>query len=77
MHLSTLILRRQSLKSDTNTQRLRCVTCYSYQTPTKTDIDQFGWFGVPTHPLNFSRVFAITVLIVAIALTQLDRQHSK
>jgi transporter family-2 protein len=38
-------------------------------------IDQFGWFGVPTHPLNFSRVFAIVVLIVAIALTQLDRQH--
>ena len=39
-------------------------------------IDQFGWFGVLTHPLNFSRVFAIAVLIVAIALTQLDRQHS-
>jgi bacterial/archaeal transporter family-2 protein len=40
-------------------------------------IDQFGWFGVPTHPLNFSRIFAIALLIVAIALTQLDRQHSK
>lgn len=38
-------------------------------------IDQFGWFGVPTHPLNFSRVFAIALLIVAIALTQLDRQY--
>jgi transporter family-2 protein len=39
-------------------------------------IDQFGWFGVPTHSLNFSRVFAIAVLMVAITLTQLDRQHS-
>ncbi len=39
-------------------------------------VDQFGWFGVPNHPLNFSRVFAITLLIVAIALTQLDRQHA-
>jgi transporter family-2 protein len=36
-------------------------------------VDQFGWFGVPTHPLNLSRVFAISLLIVAIALTQLDR----
>lgn len=39
-------------------------------------VDQFGWLGVPTHPLNFSRVFAIALLIVAITLTQLDRQHS-
>ena len=39
-------------------------------------IDQFGWFGVPMHPLNFSRVFAILLLMVAIALTQLDRQSS-
>lgn len=39
-------------------------------------VDQFGWFGVPVHPLNFSRVFAIALLIVAITLTQLDRQHS-
>ncbi|MDX2216507.1 MAG: DMT family transporter [Oculatellaceae cyanobacterium bins.114] len=39
-------------------------------------IDQFGWFGIPTHPLNFSRVFAIALLTVAIALTQLDRQPS-
>ncbi|HEY9658540.1 MAG TPA: DMT family transporter [Allocoleopsis sp.] len=35
-------------------------------------VDQFGWLGVPTHPLNFSRVFAIAMLMVAIALTQLD-----
>lgn len=41
-------------------------------------VDQFGWFGVPAHPLNLSRVFAISLLMVAIALTQLDRfaQHS-
>ncbi|MBD2464489.1 DMT family transporter [Oscillatoria sp. FACHB-1407] len=39
-------------------------------------IDQFGWFGVPSHTLDGSRVFAIALLIVAIALTQLDRQHS-
>lgn len=39
-------------------------------------VDQFGWFGVPIHPLNFSRIFAIVMLILAIALTQLDRQHS-
>lgn len=37
-------------------------------------IDQFGWFGVPLHSLNHSRVFAIALLIVAIALTQFDRQ---
>ncbi|MBW4521028.1 MAG: DMT family transporter [Scytolyngbya sp. HA4215-MV1] len=40
-------------------------------------IDQWGWFGVPLHPLNASRVFAIALLIAAIALTQLDRQHAK
>ncbi|HEY9620507.1 MAG TPA: DMT family transporter [Crinalium sp.] len=39
-------------------------------------IDQFGWLGVPEHPLNVSRVFAIVLLIAAIALTQFDRQHS-
>lgn len=38
-------------------------------------VDQFGWLGVPVHPLNFSRVFAITLLMVAITLTQLDRNH--
>lgn len=38
-------------------------------------IDQFGWLGVPTHPLDFSRVFAIALLMGAIALTQLDRPH--
>lgn len=38
-------------------------------------IDQLGWFGVPPHALNASRVFAIGLLIVAIALTQLDRPH--
>lgn len=36
-------------------------------------VDQFGWFGVPAHPLSVSRLFAIILLIVAIALTQLDR----
>jgi len=39
-------------------------------------IDQLGWLGVPTHPLNSSRVFAIALLIVAITLTQLDRHPS-
>lgn len=39
-------------------------------------IDQLGWFGVPLHALNSSRVFAIVLLIVAIALTQLDRLTS-
>lgn len=36
-------------------------------------IDQLGWFGVPLHSLNGSRVFAIVLLIVAITLTQLER----
>ena len=40
-------------------------------------IDQQGWFGVPLHPLNPSRMFAIALLIVAIPLIQLDRQHAK
>ncbi len=40
-------------------------------------VDQWGWFGVPPHALNASRVFAIGLLIVAIALTQLDRPHRK
>ena len=40
-------------------------------------VDQFGWFGVPAHSLNLSRLFAIALLMVAIALTQLDRHRSK
>jgi transporter family-2 protein len=40
-------------------------------------IDQWGWFGVPLHPLNASRLFAIALLITAIALTQLDRQYAR
>jgi transporter family-2 protein len=40
-------------------------------------IDQFGWFGIAPHSLSISRVFAIVLLLIAIALTQLDRrQHS-
>jgi len=39
-------------------------------------IDQFGWLGVPIHPLKLSRIFAIALLLVAVTLTQLDRQHS-
>ncbi len=39
-------------------------------------IDQFGWFGVPSHALNGSRVIAIALLMIAIALLQLDRHHS-
>lgn len=39
-------------------------------------IDQFGWFGVPAHSLKVSRVFAIALLLMAIALTQFDRKHS-
>ena len=38
-------------------------------------IDQFGWFGVPVHPLNASRIFAISLLIAAITLTQFDRKY--
>ncbi len=38
-------------------------------------IDQFGWFGIAPHSLSMSRVFAIVLLLIAIALTQLDRQH--
>ena len=40
-------------------------------------IDQWSWFGMPLHPLNASKVFAIALLIAAITLTQLDRQHTK
>ncbi len=38
-------------------------------------IDQFGWFGITPHSLSMSRVFAIVLLLIAIALTQLDRHH--
>ncbi len=38
-------------------------------------IDQFGWFGIALHSLSISRVFAIVLLLIAIALTQLDRHH--
>ncbi|HEY9647544.1 MAG TPA: DMT family transporter [Chroococcidiopsis sp.] len=37
-------------------------------------VDQFGWFGVPFHPLSAFRIVAIMLLLLAIALTQLDRQ---
>lgn len=40
-------------------------------------IDQFGWFGVPGQMLNGSRVFAIALLMAAIALMQLDRRNLK
>lgn len=36
-------------------------------------IDQWGWFGIPPHPLNPARVVAIGLLLLAITLTQLDR----
>lgn len=39
-------------------------------------IDQFGWFGIVPHSLSISRVFAIVLLLIAIALTQLDHHHS-
>jgi transporter family-2 protein len=39
-------------------------------------IDHFGWFGIAPHSLSISRVFAIVLLLIAIALTQLDRHHS-
>ena len=38
-------------------------------------IDQFGWFGIAPHSLSISRVFAIVLLLIAIALTQFDRHH--
>ena len=36
-------------------------------------IDQWGWFGVTPHPINASRIVAIVLLLIAVALTQLDR----
>ena len=36
-------------------------------------IDQLGWFSMITRPVNTSRIVAIGLLIMAIALTQLDR----
>lgn len=39
-------------------------------------IDQWGWFGLTPHPISSSRVVAIGLLLLAIALTQLDRGRS-
>lgn len=35
-------------------------------------VDRFGWFGITPHPMSPLRVLAIGLLVVAIALTQLD-----
>lgn len=35
-------------------------------------IDQLGWFGIIPQPMNPSKVVAIGLLLLAIALTQLD-----
>lgn len=36
-------------------------------------IDRWGWFGMALRPITASRIVAIGLLVVAIALTQLDR----
>ncbi len=36
-------------------------------------IDQLGWFNMAPRPINATRIIAITLLVMAIALTQLDR----
>ncbi|GBO54555.1 integral membrane protein [Pseudanabaena sp. lw0831] len=36
-------------------------------------IDQWGWFGVTPHPISPSRIVAIVLLLIAVALTQFDR----
>ncbi|PZO38141.1 MAG: hypothetical protein DCF19_16855 [Pseudanabaena frigida] len=33
-------------------------------------IDQWGWFGVTPHPISPSRIVAIVLLLIAVALTQ-------
>ena len=38
-------------------------------------VDQWGWFGITPHPISPSRVVAIGLLFLAIALTQLDRDQ--
>ena len=38
-------------------------------------VDQWGWFGLTPHPINASRAIAIVLLLVAVALTQLDRDR--
>ncbi|HEY9889316.1 MAG TPA: DMT family transporter [Candidatus Obscuribacterales bacterium] len=65
--LNTLIIPKLGLTTTTLT-----VVCS--QMTMSLVVDQFGWFGVPTHALNPARVVAIGLLLVAIALTQLDRR---
>ncbi len=36
-------------------------------------LDQMGWLGLTPHPLHLTRLVAIACLILAVALTQLDR----
>lgn len=36
-------------------------------------VDQWGWFGLTPQPISASRAIAIVLLLVAVALTQLDR----
>lgn len=36
-------------------------------------IDQLGWFSIAPRPIAASRIIAIGLLMLAIALTQLDR----
>lgn len=38
-------------------------------------VNQWGWFGLTPHPINASRAIAIVLLLVAVALTQLDRDR--
>jgi transporter family-2 protein len=38
-------------------------------------IDQWGWFGLVPQPISAARVVAIGLLLGAVTLTQLDRQH--
>jgi transporter family-2 protein len=40
-------------------------------------IDQWGWFGVTPHPISPSRIVAIALLLIAVALTQFDRDHRR
>ena len=40
-------------------------------------IDQWGWFGVTPHPISPARIVAIALLLIAVALTQFDRDHRR
>lgn len=40
-------------------------------------IDQLGWFSIAPRPITASRIIAIGLLMLAIALTQLDRNSHR